>query len=127
VYNVEQDAVWHYGKLPIWLVFAINGLFVVPLMLPFIPYLVELSVDNEVKSFRLQCAELFKTVQIRAVWEPMTFIYFFNALQIANAARMSFLVDGIDFAAWQIGVLGTFARCATGSRIARSGRSSYAR
>ncbi|GMI24020.1 hypothetical protein TeGR_g414 [Tetraparma gracilis] len=120
VYNVgdEQNVdaegfVWRWGALPMWCIFLMNGLFVVPLMLPFIPYLVELSVDNEVKAFWAQCEDLFATVQLRAVWQPMTFIYFFNALQIANAAWMSFLVDGIDFAAWEIGALGTFASLAT--------------
>ena len=32
----------------------------------------------------------------------MTFVYLFNAMQIANAAWMSFLVEGLGFKAWEV-------------------------
>ena len=60
-----------------------------------------------------QCEDLFATVQRRAVWQPMTFVYLFNATQIANAAWMSFLVEGLGFRAWEIGVLGVAASLMT--------------
>ena len=76
------------------MIFLLNGLFILVFLLPFIPYLVELSDDCKPKAFKKQCSDLFETVQLRAVWQPMTFVYVFNAMQIANAAWMSFLVEG---------------------------------
>ena len=43
-------------------------------------------------------------MQIKAVWMPTTFVYIYNELQLTNAAWMNFLVEGLDFAAWQIGL-----------------------
>jgi hypothetical protein len=99
-----------FGRgLPMSMIFAINGLFVLPLVLPVFPYLVELSAGNEKKDIRFLCSELFNTVQLRAVWQPMAFIYVFNAAQVANAAWMPFLVEGLNFNSLEIGVLGIFA------------------
>jgi hypothetical protein len=44
-------------------------------------------------------------VQLRAVWQPMAFVYIYNALQLTNAAWMNFLVEGLDFSAWMIGLV----------------------
>jgi len=109
VYNKND---WSF-YLPISIIFLLNGLFILVFLLPFIPYLVELSDDCKPKPFKKQCADLFETVQLRAVWQPMTFVYIFNAMQIANAAWMSFLVEGLGFKAWEIGVLGTIASLMT--------------
>jgi hypothetical protein len=35
----------------------------------------------------------------------MTFVYVYNALQLTNAAWMNFLVEGLDFSAWMIGIV----------------------
>lgn len=43
----------------------------------------------------------------------MTFVYLFNATQIANAAWMSFLVEGLGFKAYEIGILGVVASLMT--------------
>jgi hypothetical protein len=94
-------------------IFLLNGLFVLVFFFPFLPYMVELSDECKPKGFIAQCNDLFGTVQLRAVWQPMTFIYFFNALQIANAAWMSFLVEGLGFKAWEIGILGVVASLMT--------------
>ncbi|GMH95358.1 hypothetical protein TrST_g10738 [Triparma strigata] len=109
VYNKND---WSF-YLPISMIFLLNGLFILVFLLPFIPYLVELSDDCKPKAFKKQCSDLFETVQLRAVWQPMTFVYVFNAMQIANAAWMSFLVEGLGFKAWEIGVLGTVASLMT--------------
>jgi len=109
---VYNKADWeHY--MPISTIFLLNGLFVVVFIFPFIPYMVELADECQPKSFMDQCGDLFKTVQLRAVWQPMSFIYIFNAMQIANAAWMSFLVEGLGFRAWEIGILGVVASLMT--------------
>jgi hypothetical protein len=101
VYN-KGDWQWY---LPINVVFFINGAFPLLFVLPFLPYLLELETNCEPKKFKQQCADLFDTAQLRAVWQPMTFVYIYNALQLTNAAWMNFLVEGLGFRAWQIGVV----------------------
>jgi len=102
VYN-KDDWSWY---LPINVVFLINGAFPLLFLLPFVPYLLELETNCEPKNFFIQCYDLFATAQLRAVWQPMTFVYIYNALQLTNAAWMNFLVEGLDFSAWQIGLVG---------------------
>lgn len=106
VYNKSEgdDAIWQW-HLPIRLVFFINGAAPLVFLLPVVPYLLELDTHCTPKNFKEQCRELFNTVQLRAVWQPLAFVYIYNALQLTNAAWMNFLVDGLDFAAWQIGVV----------------------
>lgn len=102
VYN-KGDWDWY---LPINVVFFMNAAFPLLILLPFVPYLLELETDCEPKNFKQQCSDLFGTAQLRAVWQPMTFVYIYNALQLTNAAWMNFLVEGLGFSAWQIGIVG---------------------
>ena len=102
VYN-KDDWNWY---IPINVVFLINGAFPLFFLLPFVPYLLELETGCVPKNFFVQCHDLFCTAQLRAVWQPMTFVYVYNALQLTNAAWMNFLVEGLDFSAWQIGLVG---------------------
>ncbi|GAX25667.1 hypothetical protein FisN_15Lh036 [Fistulifera solaris] len=101
VYNKDD---WDWS-LPIRLIFFINAAFPLIFLLPFVPYLLELETDCLPKNFWDQCRELFHTAQLRAVWQPMTFVYVYNALQLTNAAWMNFLVEGLKFSAWQIGLV----------------------
>ena len=90
------------------LVFFINGAVPLVFLVPVVPYLLELDTNCAPKNFYQQCRELFQTVQLRAVWQPMTFVYIYNALQLTNAAWMNFLVEGLDFSAWEIGLVSIF-------------------
>jgi hypothetical protein len=101
VYN-KDDWNWY---LPINAVFFINGAFPLVFLLPFVPYLLELETGCTPKNFFKQCEDLLSTASLRAVWQPMTFVYIYNALQLTNAAWMNFLVEGLDFSAWQIGIV----------------------
>lgn len=101
VYNKDE---WEWF-LPIRLVFFINGALPLIFLLPVVPYLLELDTHCLPKNFWKQCEELFQTVQLRSVWQPMTFVYIYNALQLTNAAWMNFLVEGLDFSAWMIGIV----------------------
>jgi hypothetical protein len=102
VYNKDD---WSF-YLPIRLIFFINSAFPIIFLLPFVPYLLELETGCKPKNFWVQCQDLFATAQLRAVWQPMTFVYVYNALQLTNAAWMNFLVEGLEFRAWQIGLVG---------------------
>jgi BT1 family len=101
VYN-KDDWNWY---LPINAVFFINGAFPLIFLLPFVPYMLELETGCTPKNFFKQCQDLLSTASLRAVWQPMTFVYIYNALQLTNAAWMNFLVEGLNFSAWQIGIV----------------------
>jgi BT1 family/PUCC protein len=101
VYNKDNWS-WY---LPIRLVFFINAAFPMIFLVPIVPYLLELDGHCIGKNFWVQCNDLFNTAQLHAVWQPMTFVYVYNALQLTNAAWMNFLVEGLDFSAWMIGIV----------------------
>jgi len=102
VYNKEE---WDW-YLPINVIFLINAAFPAFFLIPLVPFLMEIETQCEPKNFWLQCKDLFHTAQLRSVWQPMTFVYVYNALQLTNPAWMNFLVEGLDFAAWEIGLVG---------------------
>mmetsp|Transcript_18111 Transcript_18111/g.41245 ORF Transcript_18111/g.41245 Transcript_18111/m.41245 type:complete len:496 (+) Transcript_18111:1074-2561(+) len=102
VYNKDD---WKF-YLPISLVFFINAAFPMIFLLPLVPFLMEIETQCEPRNFVTQCKDLFHTAQLKAVWQPMTFVYIYNAMQLANAAWMNFLVEGLKFSAWMIGIVG---------------------
>jgi hypothetical protein len=71
LYN--RDAGWDF-YLPIRMIFFLNGVLPVVFLLPVVPYLLELDTHCAPKNFWHQCRELFETVQLRAVWQPMTYV-----------------------------------------------------
>jgi len=82
-----------------------NGALPMIFLLPVVPFLMEIETHCEPKKFGDQCRELFETAKLRAVWQPMTFVYVYNAMQLTNPAWMNFLVEGLDFSAWEIGLV----------------------
>ncbi len=68
VYNKDD---WEF-YLPIKMIFFINGAIPLLFLLPVVPYLLELDTHCAPKNFYKQCREIFETVQLRAVWQPMT-------------------------------------------------------
>lgn len=59
--------------------------------------------ENESSPIYSQMQEIWSTVQLKAVWRPMTFIYLFNISQVPNVAWQSFLQLGLHFEAWVLG------------------------
>jgi hypothetical protein len=58
-----------------------------------------------------QLREIWETVQLQAVWRPMTFVYLFNLFQVPNVAWQSYLQLCLHFPAWILGttvMLGSF-------------------
>jgi len=49
--------------------------------------------------------EIWQLVQRRTVWWPMAFIYMYSVLQIANPAWTNFLVEGLGFENYEIGII----------------------
>lgn len=52
-----------------------------------------------------QMANIWDRVQLQAVWQPMLYIYFYNVMQIPNAAWNSFLLKGLNFTPFEMGIL----------------------
>jgi len=53
----------------------------------------------------LQIRSIWELVQQKAVWKPCSFIYIYNVLLLTNPAWNSFLVAGLNFTNFDIGLL----------------------
>jgi len=91
------------------------SLLPIALLFPTVIHLFELK--GEVKSVRHQMADIWKMVQLRAVWRPMAFIYTFNLFQIPNVAWASYLQLTLKFPAWFLGLIGFIGSLMTFSGI----------
>jgi len=101
LYNKDS---WGWG-LSIAQIYAINASFPLFLVLPASIPLIELATPNPIPPIRQQLIDVWKTLQLRAVWRPMAFIYTYNVLQIPNASWYNFLVEGLEFSNFQLGLL----------------------
>eukprot|EP00903_Cladosiphon_okamuranus_P015035 g13911.t1 len=54
---------------------------------------------------REQCTEVFRALEQKAVYGPMVVVFFYNLLQVPNAAWRSFLVQGLGFKPYKLGIL----------------------
>lgn len=98
-----NTASWGWG-LPIWQIFVINGAVPLCIILPFVYHLVEVRTENPPK-LRVQMGSIWQLVQKRAVTRPCAFIYIYNVLLLQNPAWNSFLVAGLGFSNFDIGLL----------------------
>jgi MFS family permease len=101
LYNGDS---WGWG-LTISQIFLLNGLIPLTVAMPFIYSLIEIPPTHLPPSFRAQLLDIWNTAQLRAVWRPMIFVGFYNMMQISNAVWTNFLVDGLDFSEFEIGVI----------------------
>ena len=91
--------------------FGIGQMFVLQAAVPivclgvFLWPLLEFSPALAVPSFEDQLAEVWATLQLRAVWKPMIFVYCYDVLQIPNSAWSNFLVWGLGFDNKDLGYL----------------------
>mmetsp|Transcript_28575 Transcript_28575/g.77355 ORF Transcript_28575/g.77355 Transcript_28575/m.77355 type:complete len:590 (-) Transcript_28575:517-2286(-) len=80
-------------------------LSILPLsILPLIYYLGEMRYAP-VRSTKEQCKEIWTTVCSRSVWQPMAFVYIYNALQVGNAAWNQYLRTALEFTSTQINLI----------------------
>jgi len=110
---VYNKGTWDF-YLPINAIFFLNAVIPLIILFPLIPFLVEIETNCEPINFFYQVGEIFNTVQLRSVWQPMTFVYVYNAMQLSNGAWMNFLVEGLEFTAWNLGliaIMGSIMSC----------------
>jgi MFS family permease len=98
-----NESSWGWG-LPMWAIFSINAAVPVIFILPFVYQLVEVKTENP-PQLRVQMASIWALVQKKAVWRPCCFIYIYNVLLLQNPAWNSFLVAGLGFSNFDIGLL----------------------
>lgn len=87
-----------------WGIFLVNGIFPLLCIAPFMYDLIEVKSEVPPK-LSVQLNDMWAMVQKRAVWLPCTFIYIYNCLYLTNPAWNSFLVEGLEFSNFDIGIL----------------------
>lgn len=100
LYNQDD---WGWG-LPIYGIFLINGLLPILTIGPFVRDMVETQLE-EPPSLSKQISSIWELVQRKAVWKPCTFIFIYNMFFVTNPAWNSFLVDGLGFSEFELGML----------------------
>lgn len=105
LYNHES---WGWG-LSIDQIFLLNALIPTVVVAPFISSLVETNIGVMPRKVRDQWNDIFEVLQKRAVWQPCSFVFFYNTCQISNAAWSNFLILGLGFSDWNLGVLSVFS------------------
>lgn len=68
-------------------------------------YLLGEKKHASVPSTKEQCGEIWNTVCSRAVWQPMGFVYLYNALQVGNSAWKQYLKTVLGFTSTQLNTL----------------------
>ena len=87
VYNKKE---FGWG-LNISQIYFLNAIIPFVIVLPVYYSLVELAPVSMPVNFIYQLKDVWKTLQLRAVWLPMSFIYLYNVLQIPNVSFMFLL------------------------------------
>lgn len=101
LYNTSN---WGWG-LTISQFFVLVGLIPVFTMLPTLWNLEEVQSKRDSPSLYDLAQDIWGTLQLRAVWYPMIFIYTYYVLQVPNSAWTNFLVEGLDFSDFELGIL----------------------
>ncbi|CAM9881879.1 unnamed protein product [Discosporangium mesarthrocarpum] len=116
---------WGWG-LSISQCFALNALAPGLLVGSFAWQLRETTIVHDrigaVERMRLQSQEVFSALTQRAVYVPCMVIFLYNVLQVPNAAWRSFLVEGLGFTSYELGLLSI-----CGSLFASAGLLAYKR
>lgn len=102
-------------SLTISQVFLINGIFPLVFLLPSCFSVIEITIGgNNVSRPNLctQMANLWSMLKLNAVWIPVLYIFFYNSMQIPNQAWNNFLLDGLQFTVFDIGLISIFAALA---------------
>lgn len=107
LYNTSS---WGWG-LTVAQLFALNALIPLFGVVPGAWWLEELASNQPPQTLVQHLESVWKTLQLRAVWWPMIFIYSYSVFQIPNSAWTNFLVIALGFTDFELGLL-TIAGCA---------------
>jgi MFS family permease len=71
-------------SLSIAQIFLVNGLIPILAVIPVIWQLVEVSNSENIFSVTAQLQEAWKVLQLKAVWQPMIFLFTYSMLQVGD-------------------------------------------
>ena len=96
--------VWGWG-MTIPNMFLLCAMIPITSCLPLWWNLEELTYNRNMKSLADALWSVWGTLQLKAVWWPMTFIYIYQVMQIPNGAWTNFLVLGLGFDDYSLGIM----------------------
>lgn len=95
---------WGWG-LTIAEIFGLSALIPMTGVLPTIWHLEELASSRPAPTIKEQFLDIWKTLQLQAVYKPLSFIFTYYVMQIPNQAWTNYLVIGLGFTDFEIGLL----------------------
>lgn len=101
LYNTST---WGWG-LTINQCFLLSALLPLTTVMPLLFPLEELVSHQIVPTITDQLAVLWETIQLRAVWQTVGYIYFYGIFQVPNGAMTTFLIQGLGFTDFEYGML----------------------
>lgn len=102
VYNKDS---WGWG-LTVSQIYFIEACIPLVFVLPFTWPLIEIASGNVPESFYEQLIGIWDTIQSVSVVRPMTFLFLYAILQVPNAAIGNFLLLGLHFSSFFMGLIG---------------------
>ena len=99
-----NTASWGWG-LSMSQLFLLSALLPVLFFLPSFWPLEEQASKHALPDFSEQISSIWQLLQEKVVWTPITFIFTYNLMQIPNSAWTNFLVVGLDFTDFELGVI----------------------
>ena len=95
---------WGWG-LTIAQIFGLSALIPLTGVLPSLWNLEELASSRPAPTIKEQFQDIWATLKLKAVWRPLSFIFTYYVMQIPNQAWTNFLVIGLGFTDFDIGLL----------------------
>ncbi|CAM9195436.1 unnamed protein product [Chrysoparadoxa australica] len=106
LYNKDR---WGWG-LNIDQIFLVSGLFPFICLAPFVYFLYEAPTrrppQSKLELLQQSAQDIFSTLSLKAVYIPMAVVFTYNAFQIPNGAWRSFMIDGLGFSNFALGLIG---------------------
>lgn len=86
-------------------VYFVNALIPALLVFPFLPRLIEFNAGEKTIGLWERLITVKQTLDLRAVWEPMAFIYTFNVMMLSNPSWYNFEIKGLGFNSLDLGII----------------------
>ena len=100
----STDGNWSFG-LSIGQVYLCNAFMPVLFVGPFLYQLVEITTGTPKVSLKERVALILDVLKLRAVWEPMTFVFIYNIFMTTNPSWYNFEVLALGFDSFDLGLI----------------------
>lgn len=95
---------WGWG-LTLSQLFILSAVIPLTTAIPFAYFVVEIKPKGDFPTFWEDLVSIWETLEMKAVWYPMIFMFPYAALQVSNASWTNFLVEALEFTDFDLGVL----------------------